>query len=82
MALWPVVPTGGTPQRMSLGCCDQADEPAAPIAKMTANAVSARLSMALFLLGRFRSLTGKRSSVPARVDAYRCGAQIASNGET
>jgi hypothetical protein len=45
MALWPEVPTGGVPQRMSLAC-DQADELAALRAIVTATAVSARLSMA------------------------------------
>src|SRR5262245_32044015 len=45
-ALWPAVPTGGVPQRMSLGCCDTAGEPARPRTATTANAANARLSMA------------------------------------
>src|SRR5688572_1208073 len=70
-ALWPEVPTGGVPHLMSLGCaCDQADEFTALNAKTTANAVSARLSMA-FPLWFFCSLTG-RADDPLRpaVDAY------------
>src|SRR5262245_36423481 len=42
-ALWPDVPTGGVPQRMSLAC-DQAGEPA-PNVRMTTKAASARASM-------------------------------------
>src|SRR6266508_4786884 len=73
IALWPEVPTGGVPQRMSLAC-DQADELATPRAEMTANAVSARLSMAF--LPPNGSLVDGRSGHPSgpAVDTCRCGA--------
>src|SRR5512145_260214 len=76
IALWPEVPTGGVPQRMSLAC-DQADELAALSAKMTANAVSARLSMAFPSLG-YRSLTGKGDIHPGPRSMLVVAAHIAS----
>src|SRR5262245_37285321 len=76
-ALWPEVPTGGVPQRMSLGCCDQADELAALSAKMTANAVNARLSMA-FPSSGWRSLTDEAAIRPARVRRLWLRLKIAS----
>src|SRR5712691_5436256 len=44
MALWPEVPTGGVPHRMS--CCDQAAEVVIPSSAAKAAVVRARLSMA------------------------------------
>src|SRR6266545_4832400 len=60
-------------KRMSLAC-DQADELATPRAEMTANAVSARLSMAF--LPPNGSLVDGRSGHPSgpAVDTCRCGA--------
>src|SRR5215207_3407773 len=48
IALWPEVPTGGVPHRMSLGCAD-ADEIAAMSARAPANAFNATLRMMAFL---------------------------------
>src|SRR5262245_57408439 len=46
IALWPDVPTGGVPQRISLGCCARPD-PAVASTDATAQAARTRVSMAV-----------------------------------
>src|SRR4051812_21690532 len=49
IALWPAVPTGGVPQRMSLGVCDQAAEAKIPSSAAAATDVKTCLRMGVFL---------------------------------
>ena len=64
IALWPAVPTGGVPQRISLGCCcAEAAQTVTPSAKATAIPVQTRLIHGISLLLAFP---------PRRIGVRRC----------
>src|SRR4029079_3484665 len=65
-ALWPAVPTGGVPQRMS--CCDQAAEADIPITAATATAAIVLLSMVLPSNGPSSRHDGCSLAAPGEVD--------------